>query len=129
MTADQLTCLVIDDEDCILSLMRRMLGKLQFQVDLCKTWKSGMDQFYSQSYDLAILDIHMPGRDGFQLAKEMRQARPGQKILIITGLGAGEVYRHLMATTNADFNDILYKPFSFDKIKQVIGAVLGREFE
>jgi len=125
---DQLKCLVIDDEDCILSLMGRMLGKMEFQVDLCKTWKSGMDQFYKKQYDLAILDIHMPGRDGFQLAQEMRQSRPNQKILIITGLGAGDVYRHLMTTTNADFNDILYKPFSFEKIKQVISAVLGRAF-
>ncbi|MBN2102698.1 response regulator [bacterium] len=121
-------CLVIDDEDCILGLMDRMLSKMGFEVDLCNTWKSGMDRFYQQKYDLAILDIHMPGRDGFQLAQEMREARSDQKILIITGLAAGEVYRHLMASTNADFNDILYKPFSFEKIKQVIGAVIGKEF-
>ncbi|MBN1781438.1 response regulator [bacterium] len=123
--AETLTCLVIDDDDCILRLMHRMLEKIGFSVDCCNTWESGMECFYRESYELAILDIHMPGRDGFQLAQEMRQKKPEQKILIITGLGAGEVYRHLTASENTDFNDILYKPFSFDKIKSVIGAVLN----
>ena len=116
--------LVIDDDDCILRLMGRMLQKMGFTVDCCNTWESGMDCFYKQPYDLVILDIHMPGRDGFQLAQEMRHVRPEQKILIITGLGAGDVYRHLTGVTDADFNDILYKPFSFDKIKAVISDVM-----
>jgi len=124
---DQMKCLVIDDDECILKLMGRMLNKVGIETDLCDTWESGMEMFHKGTYHLAILDIHMPGRDGFELAREMRQVRSEQKILIITGLSAGEVYRHLTTAENTDFNDILYKPFSFEKIKQVVGSVMGME--
>jgi len=106
-----------------------MMNKIGFEVDCGITWEKGMAFFFENVYDLAILDIHMPGKDGFQLAQEMRIMRPAQKILIITGLGAGEVYRHLTSVSNADFNDILYKPFSFEKIKTVISGVMKIDFQ
>ncbi len=124
---DKLRCLVIDDDEGILRLMGRMLDKIGFEVELRDRWESGMDCFESSTFDLIVLDVHMPGKDGFELAKMMRYVRPEQKVIIITGLDAGEVYRHLL-TSGADFNDILYKPFSFDKIKTVVGTVMNRSF-
>ena len=123
-----LTCIVIDDDEGILRLMGKMLTKMGFSVSLYDTWQSGFQSFEAGSYDLAILDVHMPGKDGFELARMMRHQHPLQKILIITGLDAGQVYRHLLVT-DADFNDILYKPFSYDKIKLVVGEVMGMKFE
>jgi DNA-binding response OmpR family regulator len=123
-----LSCIVIDDDEGILRLMGKMLSKMGFSVSLYDTWQSGFQSFEAGSYDLAILDVHMPGKDGFELARMMRHQHPLQKILIITGLDAGQVYRHLLVT-DADFNDILYKPFSYDKIKLVVGEVMGMKFE
>jgi two-component system response regulator ResD len=122
--SDPLTCIVIDDDEGILRLMGKMLTKMGFSVSLFSTWQSGFESFEAVNYDLVILDVHMPGKDGFELARMMRHRQPRQKILIITGLDAGQVYRHLLVT-GADFNDILYKPFSFDKIKLVVGEVMG----
>lgn len=116
--------LVIDDEDSILTILNRFLSDLGFDVVIANSWEKGLESFFQSDYALIILDIFMPGRDGFELAKEMRLTRPNQKILIITGLDAGDVYRHLRAH-EAEFSDILYKPFSFEKIKSVISAVLG----
>lgn len=122
--ADSLKCIVIDDDEGILRLMGKMLNKMGFTVSLYDTWEAGFQSFETGNYDLAILDVHMPGKDGFELARMMRYQCPRQKILIITGLDAGQVYRHLLVT-DADFNDILYKPFSYDKIKLVVGEVMG----
>jgi DNA-binding response OmpR family regulator len=116
--------LVIDDEESILKIIDRFLTDLGFQVTLANTWEKGLETFFQSEFDLIILDIFMPGRDGFELAKEMRLTRPDQKILIITGLDAGDVYKHLRAH-EAEFSDILYKPFSFEKIKTVVTAVMN----
>lgn len=116
--------LVIDDEDSILNVLDRFLSDMGFQVFSANTWEKGLQTFFQDQFELIILDIFMPGRDGFELAKEMRMTRPGQKILIITGLDAGDVYKHLTAH-EAEFSDILYKPFTFEKIKAVISSVLG----
>lgn len=116
--------LVIDDEESILQILQRFLTDMGFEVVAANTWEKGLESFFQSDFKLIILDIFMPGRDGFELAEEMRLTRPDQKILIITGLDAGDVYRHLRAH-DADFSDILYKPFSFEKIKSVISAVLS----
>lgn len=125
--ADLLKCIVIDDDEGILRLMGKMLTKMGFEVSLNNTWETGFQSFETSRFDLVILDVHMPGKDGFELARMMRHQCPEQKILIITGLDAGEVYRHLLVT-GADFNDILYKPFSYDKIKMVVETVMGIKF-
>ena len=116
--------LVIDDEDSILKILSRFLSDMGFKVITANTWEKGLETFFQDKFELIVLDIFMPGRDGFELAKEMRLTRPDQKILIITGLDAGDVYRHLTAH-EAEFSDILYKPFSFEKIQSVVSAVMN----
>ncbi|NQT24732.1 response regulator [candidate division KSB1 bacterium] len=116
--------LVIDDEDSILRILDRFLTDMGFQVFTANSWDKALQTFFQDKFELIILDIFMPGRDGFELAQEMRLTRPNQKILIITGLDAADVYKHL-TTNEAEFSDILYKPFSFAKIKTVISSVLS----
>ena len=113
--------LVIDDELVMLKLIQRYSERMNFIPTLCDTWEEGMKQFDENTYDLVILDIHMPGKDGFQLAKEIRAAKPDQVILIITGLGAGDVFSYYSTGENeVDFNDIIYKPFSFEKFQAIV---------
>ena len=120
--------LVIDDEQVMLKLLQRYSERLDFIPTLCGTWEEGMKQFYKNTYDLVVLDIHMPGRDGFQLAKEIREAKPEQLILIITGLGAGEVYAYYSSNENeVDFNEIIYKPFSFEKFQEIVSSLVDHD--
>lgn len=113
--------LVIDDEQVMLKLLQRYSERMSFLPTLCDTWEEGMKQFDENIFDLVILDIHMPGKDGFQLAKEIRTLNPEQLILIITGLGAGEVFEYYSSGENeVDFNDIIYKPFSFEKFQAIV---------
>jgi len=121
---DHRTVLVVDDEESVLRILDRFLQQMGFAVEVCDSSEDALARFYQERYDLIILDINMPGKDGFQLAKEMRMIRPEQKILVITGLDAGQVFNHLLST-DADFDDILYKPFSFEKIQEVVGNVMS----
>ncbi|MFH1940826.1 MAG: response regulator [bacterium] len=118
------TILVVDDEEDVLYFFRRCLTQFGYETVTADSWESALARFHEAVYDLIILDVHMPGKDGFQVAKEMREERPDQKILVVTGLGAGDVYKYF-TSAGVDVNDVLYKPFSVKKVKAVISKVLG----
>lgn len=120
------TVLVVDDEKEVLNFFKLFLSKIGYKTDLTDSWELALEKYYEVDFDLIILDLHMPGRDGFQIAKEMKHAKPDQKILIMTGLGAGDVFTYL-SSAGVDVDDILYKPFSIDKVKSVISKVMGDE--
>ena len=117
------TILVVDDEKDILNFFHRFLSKLGHEAVLTDSWETALEKFNEESFDLVILDVHMPGRDGFQIAKEMRLSKPDQKILVITGLGAGDVYKYF-SSSEIDVTEILYKPFKIKKASAIISRIL-----
>ena len=116
--------LVVDDEKEILSILQRFFDKLGYESYTTDSWETALERFYDEAFDLVVLDVHMPGRDGFQIAKEMKVSKPDQKILIITGLDPGEAYKYL-SEVDVDVCDVLYKPFSFGKMKKIITKTIG----
>ena len=73
--------LVVDDEQEILNLFKRFLSRLGYDATVTDSWETALQKFADEVFDLIILDVHMPGKDGFQLAKEIKNAKPEQKIL------------------------------------------------
>lgn len=115
--------LVVDDEKEVLYVFERVLEQMGHESVVCDSWETALEQFYDEAFDLVILDVHMPGRDGFQIAKEMRSAKPKQRIMIVTGLDAGQAFSYFQAA-GVDVNEILYKPFSIPKVKNLITKVM-----
>ena len=115
--------MVVDDEQEVLSVFKRFLEKTGYEPTVTDSWEEALSKFSKERFDLIILDVHMPGRDGFQIAKEMKDKKPYQKIVIITGLDPGEAYGYL-SSVDVDVNEILYKPFSIKKVTQMITRVL-----
>ncbi len=68
--------LIVDDEKDILDFFKRFLTKIGLDPDITDSWEMALEKFHAEPYDLVILDVHMPGRDGFQIAKEMRKTKP-----------------------------------------------------
>ena len=116
--------LVLDDEREVLSVLERFLESLGYEPFVTDSWETAMEHFYEEPFDLAVLDIHMPERDGFQIAKEMKTYKPDQKILVFTGLGPSEAYEYL-SHVDVEVDDLLYKPFCFSRMKRVIEHTLG----
>ena len=115
--------LIVDDEKEILDFFKRFLTKIGYDPEITDSWEVALEKFHAETYDLVILDVHMPGRDGFQIAKEMRMAKSEQKILVVTGLGAGEVYQYF-SSAEIDVNEIMYKPFTIQKASAIITRIL-----
>jgi CheY-like chemotaxis protein len=118
--------LVIDDEQEVLRTLKRQLEHLGFDTETTDSWETGLDRFTHQQYDLVVLDVHMPGIDGFRLARRMKKEKPNQKILIMTGLSAGEAFKYL-EDADVDVDEILYKPFSFQKIREILQNIFTEE--
>jgi CheY-like chemotaxis protein len=120
--------LIVDDEQVVLEVLQRILNRLGFKTVVTDSGKVALERFSVELFDLVLMDVLMPEKDGFEIAKEMRKIRPEQKIVMITGLGPDASVQQAHSN-EITVNDILSKPFSFEKVKHVITNVLNGEKE
>jgi DNA-binding response OmpR family regulator len=113
---------VVDDEPGILSLVSDYLAKDGYAVAKCRCGAELDRQLESGWPDLVILDVSLPGEDGFSIARRLRAARP-TPIIMLTGLH-DIVDRIVGLEVGAD--DYLTKPFDLRELKARVRAVLRR---
>ncbi|MFI5272739.1 MAG: response regulator transcription factor [Ktedonobacterales bacterium] len=115
--------LVVEDEPKVAETLRRMLALNRHVVDLAYEGISGAELACSGTYDLVVLDLMLPGKDGMQICREMRTADVQTPILMLTARGAVED-RVAGLRTGAD--DYLVKPFAMDELLARVDALLRR---
>ena len=76
--------LVIDDEEAIRSALSRALAAEGLVIDLAETAADGLSRARTEVYDLVILDLLMPGTDGFAALRQLLHDRPGQTVLVLS---------------------------------------------
>ena len=94
-----------------------------YNVDLEKDGYSGFQKFYNSGYDLCILDIMLPKKDGFALAEDIRKIDDQVPILFLT---AKSMTDDKIKGFKLGADDYLTKPFSFDELDLRIKAILKR---
>lgn len=77
--------LVVDDEKVIQSLIRKTLEELGHRVTVAGTASEGLELVKQEDFDLAFLDLKMPGMDGAELFRQIRIIKPKLPVTIITG--------------------------------------------
>jgi len=105
--------LVIEDEPRILEFLRLGLEAEGFTVDGADDGASALPLALAEPYELVILDLLLPGLDGFQVLGELRRARPDMPVLI---LSARSDLPTKLRSFGLGANDYLSKPFSFDEL-------------
>jgi len=115
--------LVIEDEPKIADSLRLGLSERGYEVDAAYNGKKGLDAFQSKKYDLILLDIHLPGINGYELCKVFREKNPEIPIIILTSLIELED-KILGYDVGAD--DYLIKPFEFKELLLKIKVFLKR---
>jgi DNA-binding response OmpR family regulator len=96
-----------------------------FEVDLAPDGAVAMAMYQKKKYDLLILDIMMPVKDGFTLAKEIRKTDSNTPIIFVT---ARSMKEDVLKGFEIGADDYLTKPFSMDELMVRIHAVLRRTF-
>ena len=115
--------LVIEDEETIAELLRTGLSYEGFQVSMAGNGWEGLEQALTGEFDLIILDLMLPGLDGFEVCRRLRLH--GNKVPIIM-LTAKRALPDRVAGLNLGADDYITKPFSFEELVARIRAVLRR---
>jgi len=115
--------LVVDDEPVLLDQIKRSLVEQNYTVDTAKDGDEALDCLYSDPYDLILLDIMLPGTDGFAVLQEMRQEKILTPVLMLTARGEVE---DRVRGLDLGADDYLPKPFSIAELLARIRALLRR---
>ena len=118
--------LLVDDETDIREQVGRVLAGQRYIVDTCGDGEEALDRIFDQTYDLIILDIMLPKRDGLTLLKEMRRAGIRTPVLMLTA--KGEIDDKIRGLDQGA-DDYLAKPFSVAELLARIRALLRRASE
>ena len=115
--------LVADDEKSLADVITKRLKKEGYAVDTVYDGSSALDYLEATAYDLAILDVMMPGMDGFEALRRYRSGGGDAPVIFLT---AKDALSDRIQGLDEGADDYLVKPFSFDELLARIRSVLRR---
>ena len=115
--------LLVEDEENFGAVLRNYLELQKFKVDWVVNGKLGYSQFRQNNYDLCLLDVMMPEKDGFELACEIKDIRPETPVIFLTARGdkSDQINGFKIGA-----DDYITKPFDTELLIYKIRAILNR---
>jgi DNA-binding response OmpR family regulator len=115
--------LVVEDDPAILGGVLDVLVFNGFEAQGEEDGERGLEQALAGGFDLVLLDVMLPGMDGFSVCKQLRAKRPAQPIVMLTAKGAES---DVLTGFKCGADDYVSKPFSIRELLARIEAVLRR---
>jgi len=115
--------LVVEDNPRMAELIRQGFRQLGYAVDIAPRGREAEEQALHQPYDVIILDIMLPDKDGVQVCRDLRRQGAETPILMLTALSTT---RDKVSAFDAGADDYLAKPFDFDELFARVRALLRR---
>lgn len=109
--------LIAEDSSVIQNLTKKILSAQNYHIETVKNGKEVMDKVSSEVFDLVLLDIHMPIKDGMECAKEIRSTNKTMPIIAITGNANNYTMEDFKAV---GINDYLPKPLNYDQMVEMV---------
>jgi len=116
--------LIVDDEKNILFTLSQSLEVLQLETDTAANGEEALTKLKKKDFSLILLDLRMPGIDGMEVLRQVRQIRPDILIIMISAYGTVELAVEAMKLGAVDF---IQKPFSPEEVRALVSRVLDRE--
>jgi two-component system, OmpR family, copper resistance phosphate regulon response regulator CusR len=120
---ERVKILIAEDEGKTAAYLRKGLTEHGFTVDLAATGREGLDLALTGSYDLIVLDVMLPERDGWSILSALRQSRVQTPVLFLTARDAVE---DRVKGLELGADDYLVKPFAFSELLARIRTILRR---
>lgn len=115
--------LVVEDEHKIGNSIKKGLEQESYAVDIAYEGKNGYDLATSEDYDLIILDLLLPGMDGVEICKKLRESNIHTPILMLTAKGQ---ISDKVTGLNCGADDYVTKPFAFEELLARVRALSRR---
>ncbi len=115
--------LIVDDEKNILLTLSQSLEVLQLETDTAANGEEALAKLKEKNFSLILLDLRMPGIDGMEVLRQVRQIRPDILIIMISAYGTVELAVEAMKLGAVDF---IQKPFSPEEVRALVSQVLDR---
>lgn len=116
--------LVVEDEERLLESIREGLVHSGYVVDTALDGEEGSFMAFTNDYDLIILDINLPKKDGFEILREIRERDREVNIIMLTALSDVD---DRVRGFDLGANDYVLKPFHFEELKARIRSLLRRQ--
>ena len=116
--------LVVEDDERISSFVQRGLEAEGYLVDIAQDGQEGAQRGMDHPYNLIILDLLLPGKNGHDICRELRREQIQTPILILTAQGA---LKEKLRGFDYGADDYLTKPFAFDELLARIKSLLRRK--
>ncbi|EAT16923.1 response regulator [Desulfuromonas acetoxidans] len=115
--------LVVEDEKKVASFIKRGLEEENFTVDIAANGEEGLYMAESNHYDLILMDIMLPKKDGLTVIKELRSKEVTTPVLCLT---AKDSVEDIVAGLDSGSDDYLTKPFAFAELLARVKALVRR---
>ena len=118
-----MSILLVEDEPKTVAYLSQGLGENGFEVDAARSGEQGLRAIQSQRYELVVLDVMLPERDGWSLLRELRAAGDDTPVLFLT---ARDSVQDRVKGLELGADDYLVKPFAFSELLARIRSILRR---
>ena len=120
---EKLKILLCEDDENLGMLLREYLQAKGFVAELCADGDAGFKAFLKNKFDICVLDVMMPKKDGFTLAQEIRSANADVPIIFLT---AKTLKEDILEGFKIGADDYITKPFSMEELVFRIEAIIRR---
>ena len=120
---EKLKILLCEDDENLGMLLREYLQAKGYMAELCPDGEAGYKAFLKTKFDICVLDVMMPKKDGFTLAQEIRQANSEIPIIFLT---AKTLKEDILEGFKIGADDYITKPFSMEELVFRVEAILRR---
>jgi len=115
--------LLVEDEANVVSFIKKGLTEEGYEVSVALDGATGLKMALAHSYDLIILDIMLPEKNGLEVCKEVRKENNHTPVLFLTALGTAE---NVVIGLDTGADDYLVKPFKFIELLARVKSLLRR---
>ncbi len=115
--------LLCEDDENLGMLLSEYLQAKNYEAVLCKDGEEGYTEFLKGKFDICVLDVMMPKKDGFSLCKDIKQINPEMPVIFLTAKALKE---DVIDGFKLGADDYITKPFSMEELTYRIDAILHR---
>jgi DNA-binding response OmpR family regulator len=115
--------LVVEDDPNLGDILKDYLEMKGYEATLCRDGEEGWNKFKKDKFDLCLLDIMMPKKDGFTLAREIKKVQENLPILFLTAKNHKD---DIIEGLKIGADDYITKPFSMEELLLRVNAILKR---